>query len=596
MTDALHTAWAKVLIGSLQKAGVRHVVVSPGSRSTPLALAASNTSGVKVHVVVDERSAGFFALAQSRLTGMPSALVCTSGTAGAHYYPAIIEAAQAGIPLIAVTADRPPELQQCGANQTINQHGLFGRYVAQEFQLGVPDLPALPALHRVALQAVHAALLRGGPVHINAPFRKPLEPTPGSDAQVNEWSDKLLSRPAPHRPVEPPVSDSTARELAHALAGAKRPMIVAGPLSPRAGITWRDSARELSAAATELATCAGTPIFAEGTSGITPDAARPAAGVFANLNLAFRLDAFGPDGGPDLIIEVGAPPISTGYARFVSRHADITRITLTRSGYPNPTHGDCQIVPCDPASLLARAAKHVQHRPRPTPWMDSVSHLAELCSRAAVEACEGVELSEASVARLMTQTLPTGTTLLVGNSLPVRDLDLYGNTLPDNVTVLHQRGASGIDGWLSSTAGVASATDGPVCAWMGDVTALHDVGSLGLLRDVAPPVLVVVVNNGGGRIFGELPIAQVPELDADLERLFYTPPPDHYLAGVARGFGLKYQGVHEQAELRDAVCQALRCPGATVIEAFVPPDGGRRSRALALTRAKKLFTTQTAEA
>ena len=602
MKDALHTAWAKLLMGALGSAGVKHVVVSPGSRSTALALAAEHTPDLTVTPVIDERSADFFALGQARMTGIPTVLVCTSGSAGAHYLPAVIESAQSRCPLIVITADRPPELQDCSSNQTIRQQGIFGSYPRADFDLGVPDIPALPAVARYAAQAVHSALFPDpGPVHINAPFRKPLEPTPTEDAAAHTAARELLKRP--HRWFPPVLgpSDAAARELAEKLQAAKRALIVAGPLLPAVGVLRTEATHHLSRSVCALARAAGAVIFAESTSGIDPHLDAEGGTqipLIKNFESLSRAAALTRDAAPDLIVELGAPPVSDSYAAFLRAHPETCRITIASAGHPNPTNLATTLIRGDVVQLFDRAREMPGFDPPARgrgEWLKTARDLARLGNRAAAAACEGDTLSEAAVARTLTRALPAGSSLVIGNSLCVRDLDLFGGLFEHSVNVVHQRGASGIDGLVATAAGVRSVAPrdepdaAPVVACIGDVSALHDVGSLALLSPsrrrarVAAPLVLLVVNNGGGRIFAELPVASVPPselpgIDEALEQLFFTPTGD-FLQGVAQGFGIAYERVSERSALRVVIDVALREKRATLVEVFVPPEDGTQRRA-----------------
>jgi 2-succinyl-5-enolpyruvyl-6-hydroxy-3-cyclohexene-1-carboxylate synthase len=600
MSDALHTAWANLLMGALHSAGVQQVVVSPGSRSTALALAAEQNADLSVTPIIDERSAAFFALGQARITGMPTVLVCTSGSAGAHYLPAVIESAQSCCPLIVVTADRPPELQDCSSNQTVKQRNLFGSYPRAEFDLGVPDLHALPAVARYAAQAVRASLSgdssRGpGPVHINAPFRKPLEPVPSDDDTAELAVRSLLKRP--HRWFAPRVeaSDDAVREIVSRLKEARRPLIVAGPLLPPAGVARGEAIRRLSASVFAVAAASGAAVFAEGASGVDPrfDEDRSASvPLLRNFEVLLRAAGLEAEARPDLIIELGAPPISSAYAAHLRANADTPRITLAAAGYPNPTNSATTLIHGDAAGLLESV--HTEMAPEPstrTAWLKLTAELTRIGGRAAAVAYEDDTLSEATVAHRLTQVLQPGAALVLGNSLAVRDLDLFGGSFQHAITTVHQRGASGIDGFIATAAGVRSATPAnkAVLACIGDVSALHDVGSIALLSPsrkrerCSAPLVLLVVNNGGGRIFAELPVAKVSSdkvagIDDAIEQLFFTPPGD-FLAGVASGFGVAYERVEERSALGPILEVALSQNRATVVEVLVPPEDGTQRRA-----------------
>ncbi|MCE9576382.1 MAG: 2-succinyl-5-enolpyruvyl-6-hydroxy-3-cyclohexene-1-carboxylic-acid synthase, partial [Deltaproteobacteria bacterium] len=315
MTAAVQTLWAEVVVGALADGGVEFVVVSPGSRSTPLAIALARNSRLAIEVVIDERAAAFVALGRARASGRPTALVCTSGTAAAHYFPAIIEAGQADIPLIALTADRPPELQDAGAPQTIDQRKLFGDHVRGFAELGAPGGGALGlrAARRAIAQAVQLARgPRPGPVHVNVPLRKPLEPAaPATDEEraLAEVAMELAAHPLIAPAPRTIASDAAIAAIIRAIAGAPRGLIVAGPAAV-------DRDRE---AAFALARATGFPLLAEATSQLRfgrPDDV-VACDAFDLVLAARKTD---PALVPDLIVQLGGEPTAGGWAPWLATH------------------------------------------------------------------------------------------------------------------------------------------------------------------------------------------------------------------------------------------------------------------------------------
>jgi 2-succinyl-5-enolpyruvyl-6-hydroxy-3-cyclohexene-1-carboxylate synthase len=606
----LHTAWARLFIRAAAASGVRDIVLSPGSRSTPLALAADESRDVRCHIIVDERSAAFFALGQARASGRPSMLICTSGTAGAHYYPAIIEASQSFVPLVVVTADRPWELYGAAAPQTIDQLKLFGGYVRSFAELGLPD-PSPVALRAVARIAAHAVLRalspEPGPVHINAHFRKPLEPVAvdGPEPWEAEWAS-LMERGAPL--VAAPRTSPDARildELAERCARAERGLIVCGPLLPASGPPGTPGAlgisnapgssfelKQYQRAVESLARATGFPVLAEATSqarfGLDPGVAS-----VPSFDALLRDPGFRARHVPDLILEIGAPPTSQGYAQLVLEGADgsgCPRFVIAPYGWNDPTSSATGLVFGDPADVCEALAARIptSHRSRLS-RQSSGRIWAEALTRADARAWAVIDrelsdarLSEGSVARLVFEACPDDSILAIGNSMPVRDLDMYCPASPRAVRVLHQRGASGIDGLVSGAAGARSVARGPVVLLLGDLSLLHDLTGLGLCRAAQGPLVIVTVQNDGGRIFERLPIARAASAggeaqDGVLKRCFTTPQGLEF-APAAAMFGLDYAKVETRATLTRALEAALSRPGATLIEAVVPPsDGVRRA-------------------
>ena len=550
----LHLAWARLFFSALAASGVRRAVLSPGSRSTPLVLAAAAEPAIECFDVVDERSAAFFALGQARLTGEPTALVCTSGTAPAHYLPAVIEASQAFLPLVVVSADRPFEASDAGAPQTIDQVKLFGGHVRHAAELGLPDASpaALRAVSRIAAQAAHRARWpTPGPVHVNARFRKPLEPVDGAGPEP--WRSEIDA------------------------------LLAAGPPRTYGAEDAPDdrAVAELAAAVGSFARQAGFPVLAEATSqlafGVDPGAAAWCPGFDAVL----RSPSFARRA-PDLIVELGAAPTSSSYAALLDEHPRVPRFVLSRHGWSDPAGTAAAMVHADPYETLRRvgAALGARREPSDPEWLAAFARAASAVRDAVAPELGGGALPEGAIAHDVVAALGDGAVLAVGNSMPIRDLDLYAPASARSLRVLHQRGANGIDGLVSGAAGAASAASGPVALYAGDLAAVHDLGGLAAARRSRRPLVIVVVQNDGGRIFEELPIAKRPELAGALEAHFTTPQGIAF-EGAAASFGVAYARVTDRAALAGALRRALAQGGCTLVEAVVPPhDAVARRREL----------------
>lgn len=555
---SLATAWARQFVRALFESGVTHVVASPGSRSTPLVLAAAATPGIRLEMIVDERSAAFFALGQARLSGRPSALFCTSGSAGAHYYPAILEAERALLPLVAVTADRPWELEQLCANQTLDQKALFGSHVRRSIELGEPHPDRLAYVPRLAALAVrHATGPAPGPVHVNARFRKPLEPSgaeaPPAPCETPRW---LVAEGAPAVPE--PAAELVAR--------ARRGLVVCGPRRGAAGGDAR-----LRRALGRFVRERGFALLAEVTSGVAhgPECAELVLPAFD----AWLTRAVAEGDAPDLIVELGGPPTSSAWEQLAPKLAATPRLVLSEAGLPDPTASVTGVVAASPAAFFEGLDARGPNDPA---WLARLRARAERAQALISEALAGSTLSEAYVMKSVLDSLPDGAALMLGNSLPVRDVDLFAPRSTRALTVLHQRGLSGIDGLIAGAAGARSVlpAEARLTLLIGDVSALHDVGSLALLSGRAGALDVVVLDNSGGRIFAELPVASAIG-PAELERLFLTPPPS-FLEHAARAFGVDYRRIEARAELSAAL--AAEPAGPRLLHAVVPADDGRTRR------------------
>ncbi|MBS2025087.1 MAG: 2-succinyl-5-enolpyruvyl-6-hydroxy-3-cyclohexene-1-carboxylic-acid synthase [Deltaproteobacteria bacterium] len=576
----LLSEWSALLFDTLVKAGVREVIASPGSRSTPLVLAASRTPGLTVRDVIDERSAAFFALGQARATGRPSALICTSGTAPAHHFPAVIEASQARVPLIVLSADRPFELMDCGAPQTIDQTRLFGTHVRSFVELGVPegtDL-SLRSLRRRVVQAVHDAQWpTPGPVHVNVRAKKPLEPLEARDPAEREAAARvhaLLTQPAPraHLPDSAPSTQTTAH-LAELLPRSERGLIVAGP----GPLSQRDARGPLFS----LLRKTGFTLAADATSQLrlgAPDFVPDLAPDLVFASSTLRGQAF------DLVLQLGASPTSSAWEPFLAAQPRATHVVIAPHGWNDFTAQADELV-CAPIAATLRALdEHLDGARAPLrPLQDAaVSIDRQLDAQLSREPA----LSELGAARALLSRLPEDALVMTGNSLPIRLLDAAAPRLRRHVDVLSQRGANGIDGLISGAAGAASQGK-PVALLVGDTSFLHDLGGLELARALRTPLVLLVLQNGGGRIFEQLPVARAGLSERELSH--FTTPHGLRFGFAAAQFSLPYRQVATPAALHEALDAAFAHPGASVIEAIVPEHGARDDLAALARTAEAAF-------
>lgn len=583
---ALQAAWAEWLLEGLLAAGVRRAVVSPGSRSTPLVLAigrAEAAGRLDVTVIVDERAAAFFALGQGRVTGEPSLLVCTSGSAGAHYLPALVEAAEARIPMLALTADRPPELRGRGASQTIEQSGMYAHYARRTFEIGPAEAEprAVDGLLRTGALAVHATRWPDpGPVHINAAFRKPLEPDGGEHPGVEALSRRVASTlgaglAAPDVPTTVPPPD-TLDAVAERLRSASRGLLLLGPCGP----CGAPSAEAVSA----LVGATGFPVVAEATSQhrFGPIRHTPALDVSEPL---FGSSRFLERAAPDLILQVGGVPTGRALGAWIA-DSGVERIILARHGVPEAFNQAARIVIGDLEPTLRALVDRLALRnggrgPGPgveavAGWTEAVVRAAEQARSLAADAADRSG-SQGEAVRAAVEAVPRGGVLIVGNSMPVRDVDFYVPAGDRDITVLSQRGAAGIDGLIAGAAGSVVASGRPTLLLLGDVSFQHDVGGLAAAAAVEAPLAVLVIRNGGGRLFDLLPVHDLPGVGPTFDRYFLTPPAvDIGLA--AEAFGVRTALATGRQEVYETVRSCLGGRGAMVIDVPVRPDGARELR------------------
>jgi 2-succinyl-5-enolpyruvyl-6-hydroxy-3-cyclohexene-1-carboxylate synthase len=570
----LHIAWAELLLSSLAASGVRNVVVSPGSRSTPLVLAAAKEIQLNSRVIIDERSAAFFALGQARASGAPTALICTSGTAAAHYFPAVIEASQAHVPLLVVSADRPWEDRDTGSSQTIDQVKMFGDYVRHFADVGPPDASAFRAVARIAAQCVHATMFpTPGPVQLNAQFRKPLEPVSvsGEEAWKPAFDEIRRRNPPKIFPARPGVDDDLDFLIGAAAGSSPRGLIVCGPSVGDESIAAPlfDLARELR-----------FPILAECTSNVRFGNAPDDVVVAGGFDTYFRSAEFRRAHPATFALELGAAPTSAGYLAYVTEHRNLRRFVVHPHAHADP-RGDAEAIGHAPIAALLRAVRarlsSVIVEPRSSAWLDAFARAERITWSRAAQDTDDRELNEGVVARAVVAALPEGGTLVVGNSNPVRDLDTFAPPKANAFNVVHQRGAAGIDGLVSGAAGYASIVPVPTILYVGDLTLLHDLAGFAALRHVSSPLVIVVVQNGGGRIFEELPIYG-SSASQDTFETFFATAQDVDFEKAASAFGIRFHLAKNSADLSQALDIGLSKNGVTIIEARVPPHDGSARR------------------
>jgi len=572
--ENLLTQWSRLLLASFAAAGVRDVVLSPGSRSTPFMVAAEREPQLVCHDSLDERAGSFFALGQARVTGRPSLLICTSGTAAAHYLPAVVEASLSYTPLLVLTADRPLELQDCAAPQTVDQIKLMGDHVRRFYELGTPEAApsALIGLRRLAAQAVHYALWpTPGPVHVNARARKPLDPTVAATAAGEALEvrvGELIARPIVAAP--PPIvhPDLGAVERAAAVCrGTERGLIVCGPAPLRQ--------RRLRDAVDRLARATGFPVLAESTSQLRLGAGRDGVVRCDAFDAVLRSPSFRARHRPDVVVQIGAAPVSSGYWQYALAYTDVASIVLAPYGWQDPYSRATELILGDPLLALEQLERAIgTTASTASEWSDAFGE-ADRRAWAVVDA--DVEngddsFSEGAAVRTVLERVPHGSLLMLGNSLAVREVDTFCRPGSADVDILCQRGANGIDGIVAGAAGSAAAQEGPVTVLVGDVSFLHDLTGLALAGRTGVPVVVVVVNNNGGRIFEQLPLASVTGLPpAVMEHV--TTPHDAQLEHAALLFGHRYGAAQSPRELAELMDDAYVTRGCTVVEAKVSAHG-----------------------
>jgi 2-succinyl-5-enolpyruvyl-6-hydroxy-3-cyclohexene-1-carboxylate synthase len=514
-----NTALASAMVEELARCGVRNAALAPGSRSTPLALALWRHPAIEVAVIVDERSAGFFALGAAQASRRPTAVLCTSGTAAANLHPAVCEADEAGVPLIALTADRPPELRGIGAGQTIDQLKLYGSAVRWFCEVGTHDADEAGLLHYryVACRAYAAARgdPRPGPVHLNLAWRDPLGPEPRAD-DVTATSELALEgrgeRPLTAVTIGPRVADDALLdEIAERIAASTRGLIVAG----------RQLDPDLAEPVAELARRSGYPILAEPTSQLR-------LGPHERGTVVWTYDAIArsrPSGlDPDFVVRFGDLPTSKALRTWLASVPGLHQAVVDAAGdWNEPSRQAETLIRAEARSVAAGLAERLGEGAGDAQWtaawIDADARVA-----AVVEEELGLldEPTEPGTHAVLGRLYRDGDLVYVASSMPIRDTEAFVRPCGTAVRFLCNRGANGIDGLLSSGIGAAAATGRPTWIVTGDLGLYHDMNGLSALREISSSVRIVVLNNDGGGIFEFLPQAEQVERD-EFEAILGTP-------------------------------------------------------------------------
>lgn len=550
------TATVGAFVDELVLSGLRHAVISPGSRSTPLALAMAAHPGLKVWLLVDERSAGFFALGLGKALGEPAALLCTSGTAAANYFPAVAEAKLARVPLVVLTADRPHELRDVGAPQAMDQIGMFGTHVKWFMDMALPESsePMLRYVRTTAVRAVATAKTGPkGPVHLNLPFREPLVPDLSSPAL---WqAGKSREGSAPYVRVTPGERELSGEELdrwAQWLSRRERGLIVVGP---------QDTAG-LGPAVHRLAESLSFPVLADPLSRLR-NGSHPKEWVLEGYDAFLREEETVEKLAPEVVIRFGAMPVSKAVLLYLKQHPQTRQIVIDPDGgWRDPSLLAAEMVYTDPIRFCTGVADRIPPR-RETPWAQLWKGINRETTALLAKTGRMEAPFEGRVFLELAELLPEEGILFAGNSMPVRDLDSFLLKSDRRLRPMANRGANGIDGVVSTALG-AAATGSHVSLVLGDLSFFHDLNGLLAAKLHALDVTIVVINNDGGGIFSFLPQASQTD-PAAFETLFGTPLGLDY-EHVVRMYGGHLERPASWKAFREAYAASLQRPGLNVIE------------------------------
>lgn len=553
----INSFWGYLLIDELVRNNITYFCISPGSRSTPLTIAAAENKYAEKIVCIDERGAAFHALGYARATGMPAVVISTSGTAAANYYPAVIEAKNSHIPLILLTADRPPELRDTGANQTINQVKLYGDFLNWQFDLPCPDIQILPEMILTTVdQAVYRAMNTPiGPVHLNCMFREPLEPS--EHEFPNKYTESISNWEKSGKPFTEykssirTIADVDRHSLAELINKTKNGWLVVGQLNG-------DAERK---AVTELAAKLHWPVFADIASGIRNKADLiPIVPYFDQLLLS---DKTKNDLNPKVILHFGRPLTSKRYLKTIEKLSSPQYIQFDAGDARfDPAHLVTQRLCGDIEPICQTLISQIDSKSN----QDFKQYLNDINNRIDniidPYCSPDKAVTEISLARLIAQNLYETQGLFLAGSMPVRDFDMYAGSILKTSNISSNRGVSGIDGTLASAVGYANGLKQRVTVVIGDLAMIHDLNSLSLVNNSEYPITIVLVNNGGGGIFSFLPVSRFEHV---FDQYFATVHKYHF-DQVSQMFDIVYENPSTNQELIKSYKKSISSDQSTIIE------------------------------
>jgi 2-succinyl-5-enolpyruvyl-6-hydroxy-3-cyclohexene-1-carboxylate synthase len=555
----------RAFVDELARCGMRAACTSPGSRSAPLVLSLAAEERLRCYSHIDERCAGFFALGLAKASGLPVAVACTSGTAAAQLAAAAIEAHEARVPLLLLTADRPAELRDNGAGQAIDQIKLYGASAKWFVEVSVheagPD--QLRWMRTLACRAYATALEdRPGAVHLNFPLYEPLTLDPGTSLPEDE-SGRADGQPFVRRSRSPMLPNERELELlAERVSAAQRGVIVAGR---------HERPTPLAESACGFAEAAGWPLLADPMSG-----ARRGTSAVAHYDALLRDDRLAGELKADLVLRVGDLPVSKPLRAWLAAHVGTAQIALDPEGAWQDPAGLLSANPAfEPSGTLDLLTARLDGTP--SDWLAGWREADETAARALADAIDYSTLSEPAVARALGEMLPAGATLFVASSMPVRDIETFWPVRADPPRVLCNRGANGIDGIVSSAFGTAAAGDGPSVLLIGDVALAHDIGGLLAAKRLGLKLTVVLLDNGGGGIFDFLPVSSAAE-DAVYTQHVATPTGLDF-SHAATLYRLGHERADDLDGFQAALTRALASERSSIVEVR-----GERSANVALHR------------
>lgn len=543
------TRYIASFVDELAQSGIQHAVIAPGSRSTPLALTFTEHEKIREWILVDERSAAFFALGLAKSTGKPVALVCTSGTAAANFFPAIVEAYYSRVPLIVLTADRPHELRDVDAPQAIDQVKMYGAYAKWFHEMALPE--SSPAMIRYArskaARSVHEAITQAGPVHLNFPLREPLVPDFSLDGLFSERSEPSSFYKTQHG--KHMLMDEQLDSLRADFRQGKKGLLLVGPAADP----------EIAEAVAGLAASWNMPVLADPLSQLRSRTLEQST-IIETYDAILRQEEVRNQLKPDFIIRFGAMPVSKMYRFYSEAHQEVPQYIVTGDPhYREPSAIQMRFIHCDPVQFCQAFGTFAPDMQGSREWLQLWQRMNETARR--ILRTDTGEMTEGTTVMRLMEQIPSNSVLFSGNSMAIRDLDSFMFNTDKNVRVLCNRGANGIDGVVSTAAGAAAAGERTTLL-IGDLSFYHDMNGLLAAKQHKLPLTIILVNNSGGGIFSFLPQSKEGR---HFEALFGTPLHVDFKHAAAL-YEAPYTLAASESELESALQESYGRQGLSIIE------------------------------
>jgi 2-succinyl-5-enolpyruvyl-6-hydroxy-3-cyclohexene-1-carboxylate synthase len=560
--------WAETVVKQLCKMGVHYACISPGSRSTPLTLSFAAQKKIKCFVHIDERTSGFFALGLAKATDLPVAIVTTSGTATSELYPAIIEAFQQRIPIIICTADRPPELLNTGANQTINQWNLYRNHIRWFKNIGLPRLSInrLSNLQKIVRKAFEISLIKNkGPVHLNFPFRKPLEPNSFTD-EVEKDILAIVTNSIPLTSKETGTDKLSKREskqiskIADNVIAKENGLIIVGPLQYNP--EFRTKVKQLSK-------ITGYPILADGVSHLRFKTSKSDNFVLSNYDAFLRSEKFRINRKTGIVLQFGRTVTSVTLEKFMEQSNPLRFVINDFGDLFDPSKKSKPPIKINPVKFCGRLnkilSKSISNRKRNN-WHEEFKEAETIAEEIKTSCLKKSNFKiEPKVISELISFIPSNAKIMVGNSLPIRDFDNFVGRTHKHLKLFDNRGASGIDGVTSTALGIAL-IEKPTILITGDLSFIHDLNALLPARKYSIPLVVILINNNGGGIFEMLPVSS----NKKYFNTYFKTPHNLNISSVVKSFGLDYHLIRNAKDLKNKLLNSIQKKSFIVLE--IPTD------------------------